>query len=237
MPDWSTYSPENFLMFSARTYHRLFERHHHALWPAQLAALAAGIAILVLLVRDESRSRRYATGLVAAAWLAVAWTFLWTRFSTIHLGGRAMAIAFGAQAALLGWASLRRRQPGARASAATARAVRRVGWAVVAFAVAIEPLVGRLLGRPWAQAELFAVTPDATVAATVGVLLATPRSAWYLWPVPVAWSLFSGMTLFALPSPEWWLLPAIALGGVVLEGVRRRRSRRMPAESREADES
>ena len=47
MSEWWTYSPANFLMFSARTYYRLFELHNKALWPAHGLALLTGFAILV----------------------------------------------------------------------------------------------------------------------------------------------------------------------------------------------
>ena len=35
MPEWWTYSLSDFLMFSPRTYYRLFELHNAAIWPAQ----------------------------------------------------------------------------------------------------------------------------------------------------------------------------------------------------------
>ena len=220
MPDWSTYSPESFLMFSERTYYRLFEMLHRGLWPAQLAAALVGVAILVLLRRADAGSRRVAVMLVATAWLGVAWGFLWTQFATVHIGGRALAALFALQAALLMWTGAR---AGDLDRARSPVAVQRIGWAMVIFAIAFEPLVGRLLGRPWAHAELFAITPDATVAATIGVLLVAPRSPWYLWPVPFAWSAFSGLTLYALRAPEWWLSPAIALLGIALGIAGRRR--------------
>jgi len=227
MPDWSSYSPRDLLMFSARTYYRLLERHHHAIWPVQLVALAAGIALLVLLARRDPVSKRLASGVAAAAWLTVGWSYFCLRFATIHTGGRVMAGAFGAQALLLAWKAARRNdlEP---AIVGAANVVGRLGWVIAFFSIVLEPFVGRLLGRPWAEAELFAVTPDATAAATIGLLLVAPRSPWYLWPIPVAWSLFSGLTLYALRAPEWWLVPAIALAGVAFE-IGRRKSRRPPA--------
>ncbi len=43
MPDWSTYRLEDFLLFSPRTYYRLFELHNAAVWPGQVLALAAAV--------------------------------------------------------------------------------------------------------------------------------------------------------------------------------------------------
>jgi len=220
MDEWWSYSPRNLLMFSARTYYRLFELHNRALWPAHLAALAAGIAILLLVRRRGVRPGPLAAALVVAAWLGVAWSYLEVRFATIHTGGRTMAIAFAVQAALLAvigvaWNRSRLAPP--------AGAVRRAGLGILTYAVLIQPFVGRLLGRPWAQAEVFGLAPDPTVAATVGLLLLAPRAAWFLWPIPLAWSLFSGMTLWAMRAPEWWVLPGLALAAVALEVGKRRR--------------
>ena len=33
MSEWWTYTLSDFLLFSPRTYYRLFELHHRALWP------------------------------------------------------------------------------------------------------------------------------------------------------------------------------------------------------------
>ena len=51
MSEWWTYSLSDFLLFSPRTYYRLFELYNAAIWPAQMLALALGLAILALLRR------------------------------------------------------------------------------------------------------------------------------------------------------------------------------------------
>ena len=40
MSEWWSYSPSDFLLFSARTYYRLFEIHNAALWPAGSPVIA-----------------------------------------------------------------------------------------------------------------------------------------------------------------------------------------------------
>ena len=68
MSEWWTYSPENFLMFSARTYYRLFERHNAALWPGHIVALLAGAAVFALLWRQpDQRTERIVGGVLASA--------------------------------------------------------------------------------------------------------------------------------------------------------------------------
>ena len=55
--EWWTYSLRDFLLFSPRTYYRLFELYNAAIWPAQIVALGLGLAVLALLRRAGSRAR------------------------------------------------------------------------------------------------------------------------------------------------------------------------------------
>ena len=48
MSEWWSYSLSDFLMFSPRTYYRLFELYNLALWPWHIAGLALGLVVLAL---------------------------------------------------------------------------------------------------------------------------------------------------------------------------------------------
>ena len=54
MSEWWTYSLSSFLLFSARTYYRLFELYNLDVWPLQIVTLALGLVILVLVWRAPS---------------------------------------------------------------------------------------------------------------------------------------------------------------------------------------
>ncbi len=220
MSEWGTYSPANFLMFSARTYYRLTERLNLALWPAHLVALVAGALLLTLILRQPGeRTNRIGSALLAAGWLVVAWVYFWERYSTIHTGGRWFAAAFAVQALALIWCGVAR----ARLSIAPGDGmIARAGVALLAFGILVQPLVGRVTGRPWTQVEVAGLLPDPTVVATLGLLLAARNARWPLWIVPVAWGLFSGMTLWTMQSPEAGMLPVITLAAVALRARRNR---------------
>ena len=80
------------------------------------------------------------------------------------------------------------------------------------FALAIEPLAAPLLGRGWRAIELFGVAPDPTAVATLGVLLlARGRRRWLLMIVPVLWCATTGLTLFAMKAPDFWIAPLAAV--------------------------
>ena len=103
MSEWWTYSLSSFLLFSARTYYRLFELYNADVWPLQIVTLAAGLAILVLIVRGTAWSGRIVAAILAALWLFVAWAYLLERYDPINFAARYFAIGFALQAALLMW--------------------------------------------------------------------------------------------------------------------------------------
>jgi len=213
MSEWWTYGPRDLLMFSAQTYYRLFERYNIELWPLQLLALALGATVLVLWRRGGNGAGRAITLILALSWLWVAWAFHWQRYASINLAAGYFALAFAVQALLLLWLGVvkNRLKP-----APATRLPQRAGLGLLIFALLIFPLIGPLLGRSWTQAELFGMAPDPTVLATLGVLLfAGARPAWWLFPIPVAWCVISGVTLWTMESPDFAIAPLAALLAVL----------------------
>ncbi len=72
MSEWWTYRLTSFLLFSPRTYYRLLELYNLAIWPAQLAGMAIGLAIVALLIGKRGHRERIIAGLLAACWLWIA---------------------------------------------------------------------------------------------------------------------------------------------------------------------
>ncbi len=215
MSEWWTYTLSDFLLFSARTYYRLFELYNRAIWPAQLVALALGIVILACLFSNAAWRGKVVTAILAACWLWVAWAFHAERYATINWAANYFAIGFAVEALLLLWAGFARAEPAdmpARSPVAVA------GIGLFLFALIVQPLIGPMLGRPWLQAEIFGMAPDPTVAATLGILLLTGhRPRWLLMVIPIVWCLISGATLWTMESQDAWVMPVIALLVVLLD--------------------
>jgi hypothetical protein len=209
MSEWWTYRPEDFLLFSERVYWRLFELHNHAVWPAQLVALALGVVVLFFLFRPHAWSGRIVAVTMAVAWLFVGWSFLWNTYATINWAARYAALAFGAEALLLAWLggvagrlplSFRRNRSSL------------LPLAIIVYALFLHPLIAVVAGRPIASAEILAVAPDPTAIATLGLLgLSTGGGAVLLLTVvPMAWCLVSWATLATMGAWEGWI-PLTAL--------------------------
>jgi len=240
MSEWWTYSLTNFLLFSPRTYYRLFELTNADVWPLQFVTLALGVAIVVLVLRPRAWSGRAIAAILAALWLFVAWAYLLARYDTINWVARYFAIAFVLQAALLIWTGVIRdrfrfgtRDPQSPlipahagiqspthqflmfknwvpAFAGTSGA-RWIGFALLVYALALHPLIAPLTGRPITQAEIFGLAPDPTALATLGVLLAADRPRLHLVAIPLLWCLVTGMTLWSMESPEAWVAPLLGV--------------------------
>jgi hypothetical protein len=220
MSEWWSYRLSSFLLFSERTYRRLFELYNAEVWPAQLAALGLGAALLVLALARPAGAARAAFAILGACWLWVAAAFLARHYATINWAAPWLAVAFGAQGALLlgaaaGAGGVRLHDPrGARGG---------IGLGLLLAALLAQPAFAPLAGRPWQAAEVFGLAPDPTVAGTLGVLAlvqvggahgagVAPRVlVCLLWPIPLAAALASGLLFAAMGSPQALWLPLAAL--------------------------
>lgn len=222
MSEWWTYRLEDFLMFAPATYQRMFALYNAQVWPAQLPALALGVAVLWTLACRPSRWR-WACLLVAAGWLWTAWAFHWRRYAGIHSAAPWFAAGFALQALVLAWIA----RPGSpwrmRADAAWPRAI---GLGLLGFAVLVQPWAALVFERPWQQAALFGLTPDATAVGTLGLLVLLQRPG--PWPgqagpclLPLLWCAVSAATLGTMAMPAWhWMAyaPLLALAAMAARG-------------------
>lgn len=214
MSEWWTYRLSDFLLFSPRTWHRLFELYNAWLWPAQPLVLGLGLGLLFALWRRAPWAPRLACAALAIAWAWVAWAFHLQRYAGINWAASWLAAAFALQALIL----LAMAWPGVPAQP-VASTQSRLGLALLAAAVLLMPLLGVAFGRPWQEAEVFGLTPDATVLGTLGLLLlrgGRGRLAAWAWLVPLAWCAVGGATLFALELPWAGVLPMAGLLAVIV---------------------
>jgi hypothetical protein len=211
MSEWWTYRAEDFLLFSPRVYWRMFETHNAALWPLHVVTLAAGLLIVLLIAWRPAIRTRWIALILAILWTFVGWSFLWNRYAAINWAAVYVAPAFFVEGVLLLLAFLRDALAFDRP-----RPADWIGYLILGFALAVQPLLAPLQGRGWASSEVFGIAPDPTAIATLGVLLlARGRLLPLLLPFPVLWCLLSGMTLRTMGEPQAWApLAAVALAAL-----------------------
>jgi hypothetical protein len=225
MSEWWTYRLSDFLSFAPQTYYRLFELYNAAIWPGQIVALLAGVAILALLRRAGPQPGRLVAGILAVCWLWIAIAFHANRYASINFPAIYFAWGFGVEAALLICVGVVR---GRLAFGPSGGRSGRVGLWIFLFALLLQPVIGLLLGRSWRQVELFGLAPDPTAVATLGILLrGEGRTRWKPMIVPVLWCAITGATLWTMRAPDFWIAPAAALLAVVLAAWNARSVRRL----------
>jgi hypothetical protein len=224
MSEWWTYSLSSFLLFSPRTYYRLFELYNADIWPAQILAVALGVVILVSLRHADAWHGRIVAAILAGCWIWVAWAFHWQRYATINWAATYFAAAFAIEALLLIWTGVFRNKLTFKPVSLVRH---RIGICIFLFALVLQPLIGPLVGREWAQMEIFGVAPDPTVVGTLGVLLlASSRVYWELLVVPLLWCALSGAVTWTMKSPDAPVMPIVALAVLFLASTKRRAAAR-----------
>lgn len=219
MSEWWTYRLSDLLMFSARTYQRLFELYNLAIWPAQLVALLAGLALVGSLAIGGRAASRLAALLLGVAWLWIAWGFHLRHYATINTAAPWFAAAFALQGLMLFWLAAK---PTPRLARFDGDPVSSLGLATVALAVLAYPALPLLQGRSLSHAEVFGVAPDPTAVATLGVLFLT-CARWPLWLIPLGWCAVSGATLMELRAPLAWLPVVVAVVMLAAAWIAKRR--------------
>jgi hypothetical protein len=209
MSEWWTYRLTSFLLFSPSTYYRMFERYNLAIWPAQLAGIAIGLAILALLIAKRGHHERIIAGLLAACWLWIALAFHYQRYAQINWAATWFALAFASEALLLVVVGvLAGRLDLQLASGGSFW----IATSIVAMSILGYPVLAPLTGRPWPSAEIFGVAADPTAIASVAVLAPVRgRIRWLLLVVPMLWCAIAAATLWVMDAPESFVVVAAAL--------------------------
>ena len=214
-----SWSLEDFLPFSPPAYWRLFALENETVWPAQPLLLAAGVLLVLLLLRGRPPSGRWLGPALGAAWLWTGWQFVALRYGTLNWAAPTLAWGFYAQGALLAALGLSGRLVfGGRARADRAR----IG--LLAAALVAWPLLAPLDGRSWREAEIFAVAPDPTAAATLALIALAARGRWtaLLCVVPALWLALSALTLFTMGVWQGWAVLGALVAGIAACAARPR---------------
>lgn len=210
------------LPFTRDAFTALFVSYNAAVWPAQIVACGLGIGMVAAVLRPTPASGRLiAAGLALMwAWTGIAYHGLF--FARINPAARGFAALFVLQGLLLAVLGVAQ---GRLAFSASSGPAAWVGWALIAYAAVLYPLVGLAVGHRMAALPPFGITPCPVTLFTFGLLLLTStRVPWWLLVVPVAWSLLGGSAAFLLGITQDWPLLFSGLSAVGLRVRDRRRA-------------
>ena len=201
---------EDLLLFSPQVYWRLFALENEAVWPAQPVVLAAGVLLALGFILNRQPSGRWLGSALGAAWLWTGWHFVALRYGTVNWLAPTLAWGFYAEAALLAGLGL--------AGRIVFLQHRRSAWFGLGLLAAalVWPVLAPLGGRPWSEAEVFAIAPDPTAIVTLGLLALAERSRWtaLLCVGPVLWLALSTLTLVTMGAWQGWAVLAALIGGM-----------------------
>lgn len=216
------------LPFTREQFFGVFAEYNAAVWPVQVVAYLLGLAAVAALLRPMPQGRRLVAGVLAATWIWTGVVYHGVYFAPINPAALAFAALFVVQGVLFVIAGVVMERLvfgltwGWRAA---------LGWALVAYAALLYPLLGQWSGHAYPAQPTFGITPCPVTLFSFGVLLLTsqPVPRWLL-VIPLLWSLVGGSAAFLLGVPQDWPLLFSGLT-VALLILRNRRSAAVPAGS------
>ena len=199
------------ISYEADALHAFIAQYNQALWPAPILAWVLCLAAVFLTMRRVAGGDRLIGAVLAAAWAWVGVVYHLTHFAAISFLAPVFAALFVLQALLIGWTGAVR---GGLAFRFRRDGFGWAGLALLALAMAGQPLLAALAGPGWASIGAVGMAPDPTVVFTLGLLLLvegrTPRR---LLIIPVLWSLIACATAWVLNLPLDLVPPLAGLAG------------------------
>jgi hypothetical protein len=192
------------LPFSRSEFLAVFAAYNEAVWPLQLLFFAAGLVAIGLLLFRPPWADRANSAILAAFWLTMAIGYHWTFFAPVNPAAYVFGGIFLLQAGLFvaeGLVRNRIHYGGASGISAWIAAL------LIAYGVAIYPLICLLVTHPYPTTPLFGIAPCPTTLYTIGFLiLARYPKPLLLAFIPLAWSVVGGSAAILLGVPEDWML-------------------------------
>lgn len=174
------------LPFTRTEFFGVFVGYNEAVWPAQIALYALGVAALGLVFVRRRYSDRFIAAILALLWLWMGGVYHLAYFRPINPAASLFGGAFLLGAAALAWEGVVRNR---LRFDARDRAQSRIGYALIAYALVVYPLLAVLLGHAYPAMPTFGL-PCPTTIFTLGMLaLLRPPYPGYVLAVPVLWTL------------------------------------------------
>lgn len=210
------------LPFTREQFFGVFAAYNTAVWPVQVVAYLLGLAVVAALLRPAPLGDRLVAGVLATMWIRTGAAYHGLYFAPINRAALVFGALFTMQGVLFVIAGIVRQRLvfGHVRGWGTG-----LGWALVAYATMVYPLLGQWSGHGYPAQPTFGITPCPVTLFSFGVLLLTskPVPQWLL-VMPLLWSLAGGSAAFLLGVPQDWPLLFSGLTVALLIHRDRRRS-------------
>jgi pimeloyl-ACP methyl ester carboxylesterase len=207
----------------------LFSEYNPAVWPGHLVAYGLGLLALgMILRRPGRRTDRVVVSVLAAAWLWLGVVFLGRHAAELD---PTVSAVYGALLVYQAFLLVRAGLFGDRLRFTARNGLAgRAGWAALAYALVVYPLIGVALGHGYPEAPLLGMAPCPTTIATFGLLLLVrPPLPRHLLTIPLIWAVLAPLAAVGHGYPEDLGLFVVGVTAVVVVLVRDRRSPRARA--------
>ncbi|HEU4806245.1 MAG TPA: DUF6064 family protein [Nitrobacter sp.] len=195
------------LPFTREQFFEVFAAYNAANWPAAILAYPLALVALVFACRGTPNAGRVVGAILALMWGWVGLVYHGLYFSQINPIARVFAAAFLVQAILFAIPATRAR--GLEFGSPTRRRAF-AGAVMVAYAMVAYSLIGLAVGERYPAMPLFGVAPCPLLIFTFGLMLWASSARWWLWIIPLLWSVVGGSAAILLLVPQDWALPISA---------------------------
>lgn len=211
------------LPFTTEQFLNVFRDYNTAIWPLQIVAYLFGIGAIGLSVRRTSLSDRLVSAVLASFWLWMGAVYHLAFFRDINQAALLFGVLFLIQGiAFVGTGVIRSDLHFAVRSDLYGW----IGGLFMAYAMALYPIIGALLGHGYPQAPMFGVAPCPATIFTFGLLLwTTGRVPGWLLLIPTLWALIGFTAALTLGILEDTGLLVAGLVGTSLLLYRNRHER------------
>ena len=208
--------------FTRDQFFAVFAAYNSAFWPAAVLVYPLAIAMLLLALRGGTSNARIVSASLALLWGFVGIVYHGLFFSRINVAAPLFAAAFVLQGLLFAVAATRGHgiEFGERSRVRFA-----VGFGLFLYAMIAYPLIGLLAGERYPAMPLFGIAPCPLLISTFGLFVLASRVRWWLWIVPLLWSVVGTGGFYLLAVPQDVLLPVSALAAILLQAAEQSRGR------------
>jgi len=215
--------------FTIEQFFSIFKTYNEAIWPAQIVAYVLGLAVVIALIKKVRWSDQFIAGALALFWIWMGAVYHIVHFSAINPVARVFGVLFIVQGIILAVLGiiLCRLDFGR-----TERLNVIVGSLFIVFSMLFYPLLGYAFGHRYPAAPMFGVAPCPATIFTFGVFLfARTRIPWYLFILPLLWSIVGMSAAINLRVPQDYGLVVAGIIGTIMILVNNRKRKERPNQS------